>query len=129
MSEIDRNLIPTPNIQVSKEALMQIAVIKENDLTLQGPDFRIAISGKGCNGFNYKTFFDKKNKDDFSVTSSNGVRIILDPFSAFYLQEATLEYYQDFEKNIEGFQVTNLNQSKFEKKFWKLNKEMIPPTK
>ena len=129
MSKIDRNQIPSPKIQVSKEALMQIAVIKENDLTLSGPDFRIAISGKGCNGFNYKTFFDKKNQDDFSVIASDSVRIILDPFSAFYLQEATLEYYQDYEQNIEGFHVTNLNQGKFEKKFWKSNEELIPPLK
>ena len=129
MNVINRRLISTPKIQVSKEALMQIAVIKENDLTLAGPDFRIAISGKGCDGFNYKTFFDKKNDDDFAVITSNGIRIILDPFSAFYLQDATLEYYQDFDQNIEGFQVTNLNQSKFGKKFWNSNKELIPPLK
>ena len=53
-----------PKIQISKEALSQIKLIKENDYTVEGLHFRISIDGKGCNGFDYALGFHQKNDDD-----------------------------------------------------------------
>lgn len=124
---VDRNLIKAPIIQVSESALMQIVLIKDNDHTLRGSYFRIAISGKGCDGFSYKTYFDTSKSDDFIISLKNNIDILLDPFTAFYLQHATLNYYFDPEENIEGFQVINLEQDKYKKKFWNINSDLTPP--
>ena len=127
MPKVDRHLVQTPKIKVGQEALMQLDLILKNDPTLAGPYFRIIISGKGCDGFTYQTYFDGTKKDDFIIELTTKVKIVMDPFCAYYLQNGTLEYAFDDVENIEGFIVTNLDQDKFQLKFWRKNEELTPP--
>ncbi|MCY4524466.1 MAG: hypothetical protein OXB84_06985, partial [Halobacteriovoraceae bacterium] len=53
--------------------------------------------------------------------------ILIDPFSAFYLQKTTVDYKQDFINNSEGFVIENHQQKEYAGKFWIKDSYKIPP--
>ena len=111
-----------PNIHLTEQAIAQIKLILENDFTLEGQSLRVHISGKECDGFTYSIGFQKPIENDISIPCPEiGEKhyIIMDPFSAFYLKEVTVDFVQDFEKDIEGFVVTNHKQEDYHGKFWR----------
>ena len=119
----------TPQPQLTERAIQQLALILENDFTLQDKYLRIQITGKECDGFTYSVGFDHLHKDDLKITYSlleKNQFLIIDPFSAFYLQRFTLDFVQYFEQNTEGFTVENHNQHEFQGKFWKKEPEKVP---
>jgi Fe-S cluster assembly iron-binding protein IscA len=119
--------IPQP--QLTEKAIQQLALILENDFTLQDKYLRIQITGKECDGFTYSVGFDHLHKNDLQITYSalkKNQFLILDSFSAFYLQRFTLDFIQDFEQNREGFTVENHDQHEFQGKFWKKEPEKVP---
>jgi len=131
-SSIDRTKIVIPEVTFSKNALNQLQLIMENDFTLSGKYFRVLISGKGCDGFTYSSGFTDIEKDDFIIDIKNEeteLQILVDPFAAFYLQQTSVDYLQDFENNREGFVITNHSQKEFAGKFWRKNEEKVPPQK
>ena len=128
METIDRDLITLPIIRFTSAALAQLNLIIENDFTLAGKYLRVLISGKGCDGFTYSVGFTDLETDDFLVPIENEeLEVVIDPFTAFYLNETTVDYVQDFINNNEGFTVENSQQDNFKGKFWRENKELIPP--
>ena len=129
MVHINKNAIGKPNISFSKKAADQLHLILKHDFTARDKYLRMAISGKGCHGFDYQVGFSSKRKDDV-VVSTKGINteILMDPFSAYYLQNATVDYVQDFDNNVEGFTVINHNQEEYKGKFWRKNTDLIPPT-
>lgn len=63
---------------------------------------RIAISGGGCNGFQYQfTFEEASLADDIIIDASKdanpdeGITVIIDPISNMYLSGATVDYKMD----------------------------------
>ncbi len=127
-STLDLSKIECPKIEVTNEAQSQILLMSENDPSLEGKSLRLLINGKGCAGFDYASGFDFPRADDFIVALS-GFSLLLDPFSAFYLNGATLDYVQDFAQNREGFVIINPSQDKFQGKFWKKNHDLVPELK
>jgi len=120
---------PEPVIHLTKNAISQIKLILENDFTLRGQSLRIHISGKECDGFTYSVGFQEKIENDLSIPCpelGESQCIIMDPFSAFYLQKVTLDFIQDFEKDLEGFVVTNHKQVDYHGKFWRKDESKIP---
>jgi len=127
---IDRQKIKTPKVELGPSALRQIRLMTATDFGLAGKQFRIQIDGKVCDGFTYATGFTHTQQDDFiidCVHSTGVIKIIMNPFTAFYLQDAYLDFIQDYSKNIEGFVVINKNQQEYQGKFWKDHFEKIPP--
>ena len=53
---------------------------------------RIAIEGGGCSGFQYALGFDRGPQDGDNEVEMNGVRVVIDPFSAPYLAGAEIDY-------------------------------------
>jgi iron-sulfur cluster assembly protein len=53
---------------------------------------RIAIQGGGCSGFQYALGFDRGPQDGDNEIEMNGVRVVIDPFSAPYLTGAEIDY-------------------------------------
>jgi len=128
---LDNQHINPPTIQLTKAALEQLTLIFENDFTLEGKVLRLQISGKGCDGFEYSVGFTEKREKDFLIKMdqvSPSFLVALDSFAAFYLQEATVDFFQDFENDLEGFLIHNHNQKKYSGKFWRENPELVPPT-
>ena len=93
MKSIDRSTVKTPKIVVSKDAASQIRLALENDFYHQGKFFRIHVSGKGCDGFTYQTFFDHINDEDLKISIEGlGFDIIMAPFTAYYGQNIELDF-------------------------------------
>ena len=56
---------------------------------------RIFVQGGGCSGFQYGFQFDEKKEGD-NVLEQGGIQILVDPQSATYLKDATVNYVEDF---------------------------------
>ena len=72
----------------------------------QGKPLRVFVQGGGCSGFQYGFTFDEK-KDGDNVLEQDGITILVDPQSATYLKDSTVDYVEDFRGA--GFSVTNPN--------------------
>lgn len=133
-TKVDPTSVPTPEVKITDKAISQLTLIMENDFTLKGKYLRLLISGKGCDGFNYSVGFTDWNQDDMQIPvlstelNSTELHVIMDPFTAFYLQKCSVDYVEDFANNNEGFVVTNENQKKYSGKFWKKDEQKVPPT-
>jgi iron-sulfur cluster assembly protein len=73
------------------------AASKIRDLMAEEPEgavsvLRIAIQGGGCSGFQYALGFDRGPQDGDNEIEMNGVRVVIDPFSAPYLAGAEIDY-------------------------------------
>lgn len=131
-NKVNKDLVLTPVIMFTERALSQLKLIIDNDFTLAGKYFRIVVSGKGCEGFTYAAGFTDLNEDDFQVRIANTdeeIYVIVDPFAGFYLQEASVDFVQDFEQDAEGFVIVNHAQGEFKGKFWRAAPEKTPPVK
>jgi len=122
---IDRTQILLPVIEISPEALSQIQLMIEHDVTIENKVLRLQISGKGCHGFDYSMGFIDRLPDDLLV-ETHGLVFHFDPFSAYYMSQVRLEYFRD-EGDAEGFVITNLTQDKFQGKFWRKAPDLLPP--
>jgi iron-sulfur cluster insertion protein len=116
---------------VTDSAVRQIQVMQENDYTLEGLSFRIKIGGKGCEGFTYDTGFSQKDSDDLLIERDYPLihfklTVLMDPFTAFYTQELTLDYLLDTTNNQEGFIVQNAADGQHRGKFFK-DESRLPP--
>jgi iron-sulfur cluster insertion protein len=116
---------------VTDSAVRQIQLMQVNDYTLEGLSFRIKIGGKGCEGFTYDTGFSEKHADDLVLKTSYplinfDLTILMDPFTAFYTQELTLDYLLDMANNEEGFVVNNAADGQHRGKFFK-DESRLPP--
>jgi Fe-S cluster assembly iron-binding protein IscA len=129
-NKVIKDLVLPSVIMFTERALSQLKLIIDNDFTLAGKYFRIVVSGKGCEGFTYAAGFTDLNHDDFHVRIANTdeeIHVVLDPFAAFYLQEASVDFVQDFKQDAEGFVIVNHAQSEFKGKFWRSAPEKTPP--
>src|SRR5690242_7275801 len=68
---------------------------------------RVAIEGGGCSGFQYGLGFDRGAADGDTEYEVEGVRVVVDPFSAPYLRGATVDYLETIQES--GFKIENPN--------------------
>jgi iron-sulfur cluster assembly accessory protein len=67
---------------------IQELMAEENEVSV----LRIAIQGGGCSGFQYALGFDRGPQDGDNEIESNGVRVVIDPFSAPYLTGSEIDF-------------------------------------
>lgn len=116
---------------ISDSAVRQIQLMQENDYTLDGLLFRIKIGGKGCGGFTYDTGFSELDPADLVIETNYplikfNLKVLIDPFTAYYTQDSTLDYLLDPANNEEGFVVTNAADGQHAGKFFK-DESKLPP--
>jgi iron-sulfur cluster assembly accessory protein len=92
----------TPTAAAKVKALM--AEEPEDALVL-----RVAIQGGGCSGFQYGLGFDTAPAEGDEILDLEGVRVVVDPFSAPYLQGATIDFLNGLQES--GFKIDNPNAS------------------
>jgi len=68
---------------------------------------RVAIQGGGCSGFEYALGFDRGATEGDSVLELHGVTVVVDPFSAPYLQGSTVDFLETIQEA--GFKIDNPN--------------------
>jgi iron-sulfur cluster assembly protein len=70
---------------------------------------RVAVQGGGCSGFEYALGFDSGAQEGDYELSMHGVDVVVDPFSAPYLQGATIDFLKGLQES--GFKIDNPNVS------------------
>ncbi|WP_322796767.1 iron-sulfur cluster insertion protein ErpA [Tepidiforma sp.] len=68
---------------------------------------RVFVAGGGCSGYQYGMALARSSEEDDIVIEQFGVRILVDPESAQYLQGAEIDYVDDIMKS--GFSIYNPN--------------------
>ncbi len=126
-NQIDKNLVPCPEIEFTFRATQELKLILENDYTLKDSALRIQINGKKCDGFTYAIGFTRIDSEDFLIEGE--FKVVIDPFTAFYIPKAVVDFIQDLENDEEGFVLTNPQQKSFHGKFWREDVSKIPPLK
>ena len=102
----ERTDIPT-DILVS---LTPAAAVKVKSLMAEETDvsvLRVAIEGGGCSGFQYGLGFDRGAAEGDHEYEIEGVRVVVDPYSAPYLRGATVDYLETIQES--GFKIDNPN--------------------
>ncbi|HEY7379890.1 MAG TPA: iron-sulfur cluster insertion protein ErpA [Gaiella sp.] len=92
--------------------LTPVAAGKIKELLAEEPDgvgmvLRVAIQGGGCSGFQYGLGFDSGAAEGDLELELEGVQVVVDPFSAPYLQGATIDYLNGLQES--GFKIDNPN--------------------
>jgi iron-sulfur cluster assembly protein len=68
---------------------------------------RVFVQGGGCAGLQYGMAYERAAREDDIVLEIDDVRLYVDPFSAGYLEGATIDY-EDTQRGS-GFRVDNPN--------------------
>jgi len=89
----------TPAAAAKISALMA----EETDVSV----LRVAIEGGGCSGFQYGLGFDRGAQEGDVELECEGVKVVVDPFSAPYLRGATVDYLETIQES--GFKIDNPN--------------------
>jgi iron-sulfur cluster assembly protein len=86
------------------------AAAKVKELLAEEPDgnagvLRVAIQGGNCSGLEYALGFDQEALETDVVAEQHGVRVAVDPYSAPYLEGATIDFVSV--EGEEGFAIEN----------------------
>jgi iron-sulfur cluster assembly protein len=79
-------------VTVTQSAAQKIRELIDQETEEQVSVLRIAIQGGGCSGFQYALGFDRGPQDGDNEIESNGVTVVIDPFSAPYLTGSEIDY-------------------------------------
>lgn len=91
-------------ITVTENAISELRANKEQDVQY----YRVGVMPGGCSGFRYSLVFeDAPADDDVVVDSSDDIKILIDPFSAQYLDGTNLDYVKTLTES--GFKFNNPN--------------------
>ena len=101
---------------IEREALVTLtesAATKVKELMAEEPEggatvLRIAVQGGGCSGFEYALGFDSGAQEGDHQLDAFGVPIVVDPFSAPYLQGTEIDFLDGLQG---GFAINNPNVS------------------
>lgn len=84
------------------EAAIEKALVMRPD---ENTCLRVAVMGGGCAGLMYQLSFDDIQRDDDNVMVCGELKVLIDPKSALYLANTTLDYVDGL--NESGFKFTN----------------------
>ena len=95
----------TPALTITSSAADKIKQLlaEEEDVSV----LRVAIQGGGCSGFQYGLGFDRAGVEGDHEFEAHGVQVVVDPFSAPYLQGAEIDFVDSIEQS--GFAINNPN--------------------
>ena len=104
----------TTERETSVITLTEAAAAKIKELQAEEPEgdvtvLRVAVQGGGCSGFEYALGFDRGAQEGDHELDLHGVRVVVDPFSAPYLQGANIDFLNGLQES--GFKIDNPNVS------------------
>ena len=88
-----------------KAAEKAAALLKEKGV--ENGALRVFVVGGGCSGYQYGMAIARASEEDDIVIEQFGVKLVVDPESAQYLQGAEIDYVDDVMKS--GFTIFNPN--------------------
>ena len=100
---------PTTVIGLTERAAAKIRELQADEPGGDADVLRVAVQGGGCSGFEYALGFDRGAQEGDLVLEAHGVRVVVDPFSAPYLQGASIDFLDGLQES--GFKIDNPNVS------------------
>ncbi len=88
----------------------EIAAVKVKELLAQEEKdngLRVFVQGGGCSGFQYGLMLNEGDGPGDQVFESNGVKVIVDPISITYLNNAVVDFIENDTGG--GFTIKNPN--------------------
>lgn len=73
--------------------------------------FRLKVESGGCAGLAYLTKFETQTQSDDRVFDCNGIQIAIDPRSATYLNDLTIDFSEDLTGGSFRFHNPNVKKS------------------
>jgi iron-sulfur cluster assembly protein len=98
---------PTTLIGLTERAASKIKELQADEPDGDAAVLRIAVQGGGCSGFEYALGFDRGVQEGDLEHEAFGVRVVVDPFSAPYLQGAQIDFLDGLQES--GFKIDNPN--------------------
>ena len=84
-------------VTVTERAVQEIRSIFDREKPAPGTGLRLGVVGGGCSGLSYEMEFSETRSND-NILDFDGFSVLLDPKSAIYLRDVTL----DFEGGLKG---------------------------
>ena len=100
---------PTTLIALTERAAAKIKELQAEEPGGDAEVLRIAVQGGGCSGFEYALGFDRGAQEGDLELNMHGVEVVVDPYSAPYLQGATIDFLNGLQES--GFKIDNPNVS------------------
>lgn len=99
-------MIEQASVTLTTEAVNQLRnlLAREDNAQLA---LRVFVSGGGCSGMQYGMAFDDQFRPDDEVVEQDGVKIVMDDFSAQYIRGSEIDYVDSLMGA--GFTVHNPN--------------------
>ncbi len=99
-----------PEIALTLTPAAGVEVRKFMELEKVTPDvggLRVSIQPGGCSGFKYSLLIEDKPADDDLVINQDGFKVFVDPFSAQYVSNVTIDFVTSMQGS--GFTFSNPN--------------------
>ncbi|MBV9528209.1 iron-sulfur cluster insertion protein ErpA [Sphingomonas sp.] len=93
------------DISLTESAARRVAWIAERQS--KPAILRLAVDGGGCAGFTYKFELAESETAEDAVTETDGVRLVVDPFSLELVKGSAVDFVEDL--GGAAFKVTNPN--------------------
>jgi iron-sulfur cluster assembly protein len=101
----DPNATDSPVIDLTASAVEEVKSLLTQPANA-GKILRVFVEKGGCSGLQYSMTFDEKRDGDFCL-DKDGVRVLVDPFSAGYLRGAVVDFTDSLTAG--GFKIQNPN--------------------
>ena len=93
------------DVILTERAVQEVHSIKAANNIPETHALRLGVKGGGCSGLSYVLAFDDKINEKDLVLEKNGVRVVVDQKSMFYLSGTTLDFTDGL--NGRGFVFNN----------------------
>ena len=103
----ERPITSTPLVTLTESAAAKIKQLMAEEPEGEASVLRVAIQGGGCSGFQYALGFDRGPQEGDHELALHGVRVVVDPFSAPYLEGASIDFLNGLQES--GFKIDNPN--------------------
>jgi iron-sulfur cluster assembly protein len=97
----------TTLVTLTAGAAVKIGALMAQEPAGEAEVLRVAVQGGGCSGFEYALGFDRGAQAGDHELEFHGVKVVVDPFSAPYLQGATIDFLEGLQES--GFKIDNPN--------------------
>jgi iron-sulfur cluster assembly protein len=100
------NLIDADIIILTDNAAKRVNAILTGEKK-EGYFLRVSVVGGGCSGMSYNLSFDNQEKEFDKIYESNGIKVVCDVKSWFYVKGTEIDFSDDLLSG--GFKLNNPN--------------------
>ena len=95
---------PVQLVSLTESAAVKIQALLSEETDEELGVLRVAVQGGGCSGFQYALGFDRAAQEGDVVMTVHGVDVVVDPYSAPYLQGTEIDFVDGLQG---GFAINN----------------------